>query len=160
MTPVPGGLQVEGIDAKTDDNYPIVGTTTPHASLRLAVDYSVPASRFLFVADRVKGDAAASRAGLGDRVVSVHGQAFDAYLAAVQPYHRYSSIAGFRTSRPLAAQRAVVPKALLRREAGARARAQERTRYVVSPHSIRARSNGNTGAPLSRLQPRVSDRNL
>ena len=69
------------------------------APVRFHTDYATPGAYFLFVSDVARDIAALSSGGrvprIGDRLVAVNGQPADAYIAALRPYHRYSSVNGF-----------------------------------------------------------------
>ena len=69
------------------------------APIRFHTDYGTPGGYFLFVADFAKDVARLSPDGqapqIGDRLVAINGQSADDYIAALEPYHRYSSVNGF-----------------------------------------------------------------
>ena len=69
------------------------------APIRFHTDYGTPGGYFLFVADFATDIARLSPGDqvpqIGDRLVAVNGQPADDYIAALEPYHRYSSVHGF-----------------------------------------------------------------
>ena len=84
-----------------------------HAPLRVLPDYGTPGEITFFVSDlatdtTVLGSPAPQ---LGDRVVAVNGRSFPDYLAAIEPYHRYSALPNFwwRTAMALPERTAILP---------------------------------------------------
>jgi hypothetical protein len=80
---VDGGLEIGQFEPK-------------HAPVRFAVDYGTPGDYFLFLADYGQNisDHASDPPEIGDKLISINGQPVDDYLAAMEPYIRYSTTNG------------------------------------------------------------------
>ena len=98
---VDGGLRLPdtvGVGA-AQSNYPVPGTSIPHAPIRFAVDYGTPGAYSIFVADfaehltELAGNI--QLPAVGDRVLAINGRTLAEYVDAVEPHHRYSSTNGF-----------------------------------------------------------------
>lgn len=93
---VDGGLRLADTAGIDQSNYPIPGSTVPHAPVRFAVDYGREDAPELFISDVAaeleeivsRGD----RPLMGNRVSRVNGRPLAEYIAMVEPYHRYSSV--------------------------------------------------------------------
>lgn len=63
------------------------------APLRVLPDYGTPGEVSFFVSDLPEDpDSASAGVQLGDRILSVNGRSFAAYMAEATPYHRHSSL--------------------------------------------------------------------
>lgn len=88
------------------------------APIRFHADYGTPGGYFLFVADFAEDVTSLASGGrapqVGDRLVAVNGQAAQDYIAALAPYHRYSSVNGFwqRMAPTVNEKKRFVPPAL------------------------------------------------
>jgi hypothetical protein len=95
---VEGGITLQDTAGVTQANYPVPGTPVQHAPIRFATDYGSAGGYSVFVADYAR-DIERHSGGIapayGDRLVGVNGASFADYVAAIEPYHRYSSVSGF-----------------------------------------------------------------
>ncbi len=94
---VQGGITLRDTTGVTQANYPVPGTPVLHAPIKFATDYGSAGGYFVFVADYARNIARLSDGSVpqvGDKLVAVNGLSFADYVAAIEPYHRYSSVNG------------------------------------------------------------------
>jgi len=95
---VDGGIALSDTTGVTQANYPVPGSPVMHAPIKFMTDYGSPGGYSVFVADvavNIGELAGGSTPSVGDRLVAVNGMGFAEYVAAIEPYHRYSSVNGF-----------------------------------------------------------------
>lgn len=112
---VPGGLAVaesRGLPHADED----LDEAPLHAPVRALPDFGDTTRASFFISDvptdpEMLGSPAPA---VGDRIVSVNGRPFDEYLAAVEPYHRYSARPNFlwRAAMALPERTAILPPEL------------------------------------------------
>jgi len=94
---VQGGITLRDTTGVPQANYPVPGTPVLHAPIKFATDYGSPGGYFVFVADYAQDigrHSGGSVPQVGDKLVAINGLAFADYVAAIEPYHRYSSVNG------------------------------------------------------------------
>ena len=95
---VEGGLTLPNATGVDLHNYPLPGTSIPHAPIRFSVDFGALGRYFIFVSDYAQniGDFVGENVPeIGDKLLAINHQSIAEYRKAVEPYHRYSTINGF-----------------------------------------------------------------
>ena len=95
VSPAEGGIWPSSWGPLPDS---LEAPSTMEAPIRFAVDYSTPGAYFVFVADFAANLSASLHEverAVGHKLVAVNDQPFDAYLAALKPYIRHSTVEGF-----------------------------------------------------------------
>lgn len=104
---IDGGLTLSDTAGTYQSNYPVSGSTVLHAPITFAADFGggpphptdlAAVDYAVFVADYAE-DIGNHIIGeppiVGDEVITVNGMSIADYVAAVEPYHRYSTTNGF-----------------------------------------------------------------
>ena len=96
VSPAEGGIWPASWGPQPPDT--LVTPSTMEAPIRFAVDYGTPGQYFVFVSDFAANLSASLHdveRAVGDKLVAVNDQPFDAYVAALKPYIRHSTVEGF-----------------------------------------------------------------
>ncbi len=114
---VPGGLAPSNV-AGVPNADEAREVPAPHAPIKVLPDFGIPGEVSFFVSDLPVDPSALPNPApeLGDRIVAVNGRAFEEYLEAIEPYHRFSAIPNYwwRTAMHLPERTGLLPDAFYR----------------------------------------------
>ena len=158
VSPAEGGLWPASWGPPPDT---LKAPSTREAPIRFAVDYGIPDQYQVFVGDYAENlsvYAAATEVTVGDYLVAVNDQPFEAYVEAAAPYIRHSSLEGFwwKLAERISEKHYRMPPSFYREHATFTLERTDGTRYTISlpylnPDSIAWAGYGKPQYPGFRL---------